>query len=173
MTVLTTEEVIDEKTSDNKRKESLDIAFQKKSLWRVIARNEIRTRTSSFRNHRKLFFIALYSLLLIWAVIIAPYLFDLFMPTLAVQFSDVFKPVVAITIESLMMMLFIVSLSCFFSIISFNSSLSGMSLGLSSQINGLSLPPAMFPFSTVSSKSVIVSSLMFSIVLSTILLRLG
>ncbi|NVM37073.1 MAG: hypothetical protein HWN81_15860 [Candidatus Lokiarchaeota archaeon] len=108
MTVLTTEKVIDATTSDNKRKKSLDIAYQKKSLWGVIARNEIRTRTSSFRNHRKLFFIALYSLLLLWAVIIAPYLFDLFMPTLAVQFSDVFKPVVAITIESLMMMVFLV-----------------------------------------------------------------
>ncbi|TKJ23057.1 MAG: hypothetical protein CEE43_04900 [Promethearchaeota archaeon Loki_b32] len=108
MTVLTEEEVIDSSTDNIKGKFSLNLAHQKRSSWKIIARNEIRIRTSSFRNHRRLFFIALYSLLVIWAVIIAPYLFDLFIPTLAVQFSDVFKPVVAITIESIMMMLFLV-----------------------------------------------------------------
>ena len=64
MTVLTTEEVTDSSVVNIKGKESIALAHQKGSLWRVIARNEIRTRTSSFRNHRKLFFIALYSLCL-------------------------------------------------------------------------------------------------------------
>ncbi len=108
VTVLTTEEVMDSTVTDIKKEASIRLAHQKKSLWKTIARNEIRIRTSSFRNHRMLFFIALYSLLIIWAVVIAPYLFDLFMPTLAEQFSDVFKPVIAITIESIMMMLFLV-----------------------------------------------------------------
>ena len=108
MTVLTTEEVIDSTTSDIIGKDSLQLAHQKRSLWKIIARNEIRIRTSKFRNYRKLFFIVLYSVLILWAVILAPFIFDLFMPTLAVQFSDVFKPVVAITIESLMMMLFLI-----------------------------------------------------------------
>ncbi len=108
MTVLTTEEVIDSTVTDIKRKESLALIQEKRSLWKIVAKNEIRIRTSNFRNHRILFFMVLYSVLLIWALIIAPYLFDLFMPTLAVQFSDVFKPVVAIIIESIMMMLFLV-----------------------------------------------------------------
>ncbi|MFX1597160.1 MAG: hypothetical protein ACFFBK_13975 [Promethearchaeota archaeon] len=107
MTVLTTEEDV-EATTDIIQKDSLQLAQQNKSLWKIIARNEIKIRTSNFRNHRKLFFVGLYSLLVLWAVFIAPFLFDLFMPTLAAQFSDVFKPAIAIIIESIMMMLFLV-----------------------------------------------------------------
>ncbi|MFX0105399.1 MAG: hypothetical protein ACFE75_07910 [Candidatus Hodarchaeota archaeon] len=108
MTVLTTEEVMDSTTGDIEGIEVPKLDHQTRSSWKIIARNEIRIRTSKFRNYRKLFFIALYSLLILWAVILAPILFDLFMPTLAVQFSDVFKPVVAITIESIMMILFLI-----------------------------------------------------------------
>ena len=63
MTILTIEEVVDSSVNDTKKIESIEQAYQKKSLWKVIAKNEIRTRTSNFRNHRKLLFIALYSLL--------------------------------------------------------------------------------------------------------------
>ncbi|MFW9828436.1 MAG: hypothetical protein ACFFEY_12670 [Candidatus Thorarchaeota archaeon] len=110
MSALTTEEVIETSIIDNIRKDSLKLTQKKKSLWKIIARNEIRIRTSNFRNHRVLFFIALYSLLVIWAVFLAPFLFELFMPTLAEQFSDIFKPLIAIIIESIMMMLFLVLL---------------------------------------------------------------
>ncbi len=108
MTVLSTEKVFDSPDSEVVQKNLVEIAYKKKSLWKIIAKNEIRLRTSSFRNHRKLFFIILYSLLFLWAFIISPFLFDLFMPTLAMQFSSVFKLVVAIIIESLMMMLFLI-----------------------------------------------------------------
>jgi hypothetical protein len=108
MTILTAEEVVESSVNDARKIGTIEQTSQKKSLWKVIAKNEIKTRTSNFRNHRKLLFITLYSLLFLWALIIAPFLFDLFMPTLAVQFSDVFKPVVALIIESIMMMLFLV-----------------------------------------------------------------
>ena len=108
MTVLTTEEIIEPLEADIKRREDLDLKQEKRSLWRIIAKNEIRIKTSNFRNHRLLLFIALYSFLFIWAFVLAPYLFDLFIPTLADQFSEVFKPVIAIIIESLMMALFLV-----------------------------------------------------------------
>lgn len=85
-----------------------EMRYKKKSLWKTIAKNEIRIRTSSFRNHRILAFNLLYSLLFLWAFAITPFLFDMFMPTLAVQFSSIFKPVVAILIESFMMILFLV-----------------------------------------------------------------
>ena len=39
-----------------------------KSLWKTIAKNEIKIRTSSFRKHRGLFFVGLYSILLLWAI---------------------------------------------------------------------------------------------------------
>lgn len=108
MTLMTTEEELDvlNNNLDNKSKEELK--YEKKSLWKVIAKNEIRIRTSSFRNHRFLFFVILYSALFLWAFVFSPFLFDAFMPTLAAQFSDLFKPVVAILIESFLMILFLV-----------------------------------------------------------------
>lgn len=81
--------------------------FRIKSLWSTIAKNEIKIRTSKFRNHRVNFFITIYSILLAWALIIAPMLFDAFMPTIAIQYSTIFKPLVALIIESLMMALFL------------------------------------------------------------------
>lgn len=101
MTVLTTEKtrVIEHQIIET---------MNKRSSWKAIAKNEIKLRTSRFRSHRKLFFIILYSLLLIWAFIGAPMLFDLFMPTLATDYSSVFTEVVALLIESLMMVMFLV-----------------------------------------------------------------
>ena len=101
MTVLTTEKtrVIEHQITE---------IMKKRSSWKAIAKNEIKLRTSRFRSHRKLFFIILYSLLLIWAFIGAPMLFDLFMPTLATDYSSVFTEVVALLIESLMMVMFLV-----------------------------------------------------------------
>ncbi|MFX1390089.1 MAG: hypothetical protein ACFE9Z_08515 [Promethearchaeota archaeon] len=107
MTVQTIEKVIERTPIENNKNKLFNLAFQEKNLWKKIAKNEIRIRTSNFRNHRKLFFFVLYSLLVVWAVLLAPFLFDLFMPTLAEQFSDIFKPVIGITIESIMMMLFL------------------------------------------------------------------
>jgi hypothetical protein len=111
MTILTTErelETLNNRLINNSKKKELE--NYKKSLWKVIAKNEIRIRTSSFRNHRTLFFVILYSLLSVWAFILSPFLFDMIMPTLAIQFSDVFKPVIAILIESSLMILFLVLL---------------------------------------------------------------
>jgi hypothetical protein len=96
-----------QKTRDIEQK-LIEPMYHKKSLWKVIAKNEIKLRTSRFRNHRKLFFVILYSLLFTWAFLAAPMLFDLFMPTLATQYSGMFKSVVALVIESLMMVLFLV-----------------------------------------------------------------
>lgn len=104
MTVLTTEKLI-QASVDNTQKKSM---YKEKSLWKVIAKNEIRIRTSNFRNHRKLFFAMLYFILFIWALIGAPNLFDIFMPTLATQYSSIFKPIVALLIEAFMMTLFLV-----------------------------------------------------------------
>ena len=76
------------------------------SLWKAIAKNEIRLRTSLFRNHRVLFFIILYSLLLTWAFYLSPLLFDLFMPTLIEQVPQILIAV-ALTMEYIMMAFFL------------------------------------------------------------------
>lgn len=108
MTVLTTEKKFDLSIKDILEDKLTETKSMKKSLWKIIAKNEIRLRTSWTRNHRILFFVVLYGVLGLWAFIFAPLLFDLFIPTLASQFSDVFKPVVAILIESFMMTLFLI-----------------------------------------------------------------
>jgi hypothetical protein len=107
MTVLTTEEMLDSSVKQTKFKIPTETVYKKKSLWKVIAKNEIRVRTSSFRNRRVVTFVVTYGLLLLWAFFGAPFLFDLFMPTLAIQYASIFKPVVAIIIELVMMALFL------------------------------------------------------------------
>ena len=108
MIVLTSEEDYDYLTGKEKEKRRALKTSNKQKLWRVVAKNEIRIRTSKFRNHRWLFFITLYGILFLWAFIIAPILFDIFMPTLALEFSSIFIPVVGVIIESFMMALFLV-----------------------------------------------------------------
>ncbi|MBA7542185.1 hypothetical protein ES705_34504 [subsurface metagenome] len=107
MALLTTEKNSEANDNDIVQIRINEMRYKKKSLWKAIAKNEIRIRTSSFRNHRMLAFTLLYSLLFLWAFVITPFLFDMIMPTLAAQFSSIFKPVVAILIESFMMTLFL------------------------------------------------------------------
>ena len=81
-------------------------------LWKVIAKNELKRRTSKFRRHRLLFFVILYGVLLIWGFILAPLLFDSFMPTLAQseEFKPIIVPAVALIIEYMLMIFFIIIL---------------------------------------------------------------
>ena len=108
MIVLTSEkdfESLNEKEKGNDKDMEM---IQKRALWKVIAKNEIRIRTSKFRNHRWLLFVGIYAVLFLWAFLIAPILFDFFMPTLASEFSAIFLPLVGIIIESLMIGTFLV-----------------------------------------------------------------
>jgi len=81
--------------------------IKSRKLWYVIAKNEIRLRTSHFRRHRIAFFVILYGILLSWAFIIAPFLFNLLMPTIAAELADSFEPIIALAIEFMSMMLFL------------------------------------------------------------------
>ncbi|MHA2290045.1 MAG: hypothetical protein ACXABG_14770, partial [Promethearchaeota archaeon] len=108
MTLLETEKKIESADRNNVQDKSVEQQYERKNLWRIIAKNEIRVRTSSFRNHRKSVFILIYAMLFLWAFVIAPLIFDMFMPTLAAQYSTIFKPVVAILIEMFMMIFFLI-----------------------------------------------------------------
>ncbi|UCC20683.1 MAG: hypothetical protein JSV62_05195 [Promethearchaeota archaeon] len=76
------------------------------ALWITIAKNELKLRTNKFRNHRILFFIVLYSILIIWAFILSQPLFDLFMPTLGGIIPEITNAV-ALIIEYMMMAVFL------------------------------------------------------------------
>ncbi len=77
--------------------------------WMKIAKNEMRVRTSKFRKNRLAFFLVLYSFLIFWAFYLCPLIFDLFMPTLVgmEEISQVLIPSIAMIIEQLMMIFFI------------------------------------------------------------------
>ncbi|MFW9901589.1 MAG: hypothetical protein ACFFDY_09885 [Candidatus Thorarchaeota archaeon] len=76
------------------------------ALWKTIAKNEIKLRTNKFRNHRLLFFVLLYSFFIIWAFLIAPMLFNFFMPTLAESIPEI-NLAVALFIEYILMAFFL------------------------------------------------------------------
>jgi len=78
------------------------------TAWKAIAKTELRKKTSSFRNHRFLLFISIYTILCIWAFLIAPLIFDLFMPTLATSFPGTIFTIVGYFIEFILMMLFLI-----------------------------------------------------------------
>lgn len=86
---------------------------RKKSLWKVIAKNELKVRTSFVRNYRGIFFGVLYGLFLFWALLGAPLLFEAMLsPIYRVLPIDVqtLKIGVGITIETLMMSMFLILL---------------------------------------------------------------
>ncbi|MEJ2252584.1 MAG: hypothetical protein P8Y97_23350 [Candidatus Lokiarchaeota archaeon] len=79
-------------------------------LWKTIAKNEIKRRTSKVRKHRLTFFAIIYAGIMIWAFVLAPLLFDSFMPTLTE--SETIKPfivpAIALIIEYIFMILFLI-----------------------------------------------------------------
>ncbi len=98
---------------DSKVKENLffgKFPVEQKALWKKIAKNEILLKTYRFRNHRTLFFISLYSFLFIWTFFLCPFLFDQLLPKAEVQANALFRPIVAMIIEYVMMIFFFIIL---------------------------------------------------------------
>ena len=52
------------------------------ALWKIIAKMEFKRKTSVFRNHRILFFCIIYFILVLWAFLLAPFLFELLMKSI-------------------------------------------------------------------------------------------
>jgi len=77
------------------------------SLWKIIAKKEIRLKTFRVRRNRKLFFILIYTLFLLWAGYIGPILFDEILPELLKVYSDQFEALISLIVEYAFMMLFI------------------------------------------------------------------
>jgi len=77
------------------------------SLWKVIAKNEIRLKTSRFRRNRKLFFIVLFSVFLFWATYFGPALFDAILPETIKSYSNIIEPYITPLIELSFMKLFL------------------------------------------------------------------
>lgn len=77
------------------------------SLWKIIAKNELRLKTNRVRNHRKLFFVLIYVLFLFWAIYLGPVLFDAIIPEFIKNFSDMVVPILSTLIEYSFMIMFL------------------------------------------------------------------
>jgi hypothetical protein len=77
------------------------------TLWKIIAKNEIRLKTFRVRKNRKLFFILIYTLLLFWAAFLGPVIFDEVLPELLKDFSVQFEVLITLILEYSFMMLFV------------------------------------------------------------------
>lgn len=58
------------------------------ALWKVIAKIELKRKTSKFQNHRILFFVIIYTILLLWAFLLAPFVFDLIVSAIVNQLLE-------------------------------------------------------------------------------------
>ena len=77
------------------------------SLWKVILKKEILCKTSRFRNHRKSFFLIIFSLALFWGIYLGPNLFDIILPSLLKTHSSLYKPVIISLIEYFFTIIFL------------------------------------------------------------------
>jgi len=80
------------------------------SLWAIIAKNEIRLKTSRFRKHRRLFFLLIFSILLFWAAYLGPILIDSIIPEIFKSYSIYFESLLESLIESTLASFFLVYL---------------------------------------------------------------
>ncbi|MFX1302031.1 MAG: hypothetical protein ACFE9X_01610 [Promethearchaeota archaeon] len=78
------------------------------SLWIPVAKNEIRLKTSRFRKNRKLFFIVIFSIFLLWSSYLGPILIDAILPEIIKIFSSnyvgIIIPLIEYTFSTLFLM---------------------------------------------------------------------
>ncbi|MFW9818620.1 MAG: hypothetical protein ACFFE5_03335, partial [Candidatus Thorarchaeota archaeon] len=77
------------------------------TLWKIIAKNEIRLKTFRVRKNRRLFFIFIYTLLLLWAAFLGPIIFDEILPEILKYYSVQFEVLISLILEYSFMMLFV------------------------------------------------------------------
>lgn len=77
------------------------------SLWRTIAKNEIRLKTSRFRKNRRLFFILIYTIFLFWAAYLGPVFLDAILPEILKVIIEEYQSIFIALIEYLFSTLFL------------------------------------------------------------------
>ncbi len=77
------------------------------TLWKIIAKNEIRLKTFRVRKNRRLFFILIFTIMLLWAAFLGPVIFDAILPELLKIYSGQFEVLITLILEYSFMMLFV------------------------------------------------------------------
>jgi len=78
-------------------------------MWKTIAKNEIRIKTSRFRNYRRVFFILVFSISLYWGLFIGPFFLDAIIPEVVKEYSYQFEALIIQLIEFTFISLFLVA----------------------------------------------------------------
>lgn len=77
------------------------------SLWKIIAKNEIRIKTAKFRSHRNLFFVIIYAIFIFWATFLGPVFFNAVFLDIIQALSGVLEFVLLFVIESSLTIMFV------------------------------------------------------------------
>jgi hypothetical protein len=82
------------------------------ALWQIVAKTELKRRTSGVRGHRIIFFFIIYVILFLWAFLLAPYLFNLITSAFLSKLLEVMPLSVIVTglgliLEFVLMMFFL------------------------------------------------------------------
>ncbi|TXT66897.1 MAG: conserved membrane protein of unknown function [Promethearchaeota archaeon] len=81
-----------------------------KAIWKSFAIMEIKLSTHFVRRHRRSFFGIIYVMLIFWAIIGAPSLFHWIFQSFPIEDVELFKVIIGIIIETILMTLFIILL---------------------------------------------------------------
>ncbi|MFX1596803.1 MAG: hypothetical protein ACFFBK_12155 [Promethearchaeota archaeon] len=79
------------------------------TIWKIIAKNEIRLKTSRFRTYRRLFFILIFSISLFWGLFFGPLFIDAIIPEIVKQFSHQFETLFVQLIEFTFISIFLMA----------------------------------------------------------------
>jgi len=77
--------------------------------WKIIAKNEIRIKTSRFRKHRRFFLLLILSISLYWGLFFGPFFIDAIIPDIIKEFSIQFESLVVQMIEFTFTSFFLIS----------------------------------------------------------------
>ena len=83
------------------------------SLWKVIAKYDIKILTNRFRNHRIQFFIIFYGIIFVWAIFLGPFLLQYLIPGI-IKYLELLAPgvdvkfIIPVLIEYFLMIIFLI-----------------------------------------------------------------
>ncbi len=78
--------------------------------WKIIAKNEIRIKTSRFRKHRRFYLLLIFSISLYWGLFFGPFFIDAIIPDTIKEFSSQIESLVVQIIEFTFTSFFLISI---------------------------------------------------------------
>jgi len=80
------------------------------SIWKTIAKNEIRLVTYRFRKNRRLLFLYLYFILVFWGLYFGPNLIDIFLPEFLHHYGYLYIDDLVLYLEFFFFLIFLLNI---------------------------------------------------------------